>query len=78
MIDETFDQIDNNLDRICRIRDVVEDLCASKQRLNDFLQAARPVCEYNQQHLWTMREQVRKEFPDRFKNFLITNGFIDE
>ena len=78
LIDETFDQIDNNLDRICRIRDVVEDLCASKQRLNDFLQAARPVCEYNQQHLWTMREQVRKEFPDRFKNFLITNGFIDE
>jgi hypothetical protein len=78
LIDESFDQIDNNLDRICRIRDVVEDLCASKQRLNDFLQAARPVCEHNQQHSWTMREQVRKEFPDRFKNFLITNGFVDE
>jgi hypothetical protein len=77
LIDEKFDLIYNNVDRLSRIRDVVEDLCQSDYNLKSFLQEARSVCEYNQQHLWTMRDTVRKEFPDRFKHFLITNGFVN-
>jgi len=77
LIDEKFDLIYNNVDRLNRIRDVVEDLCRTDYNLTSFLQEARSICEYNQQHLRTMRDTVRKEFPDRFKNFLITNGFIN-
>ena len=75
LIDEKFDLIYNNIDRLNRIRDVVEDLCQTNYNLTSFLQEAKSICEYNQQHLWTMRDTVRKEFPDRFKNFLIANGF---
>lgn len=77
LIDEKFDLIYNNVDRLNRIHDIVEDLCQTDYNLKSFLQEAKPVCEYNQQHLWTMRDAVRKEFPDRFKNFLITNGFVN-
>jgi hypothetical protein len=76
VIDESFDSISNNLDRLERIRDVIIDLC--KSDLVSFLQNTREICEYNQQHLWHMRDKVRKEFPDRFKQFLINQGVIDE
>jgi hypothetical protein len=74
IIDETFDTIDNDMDRIARIRDVVVDLCSSTANLKDFLAASRPVCEYNQKHLWNMREKVRQEFPNRFMQFMRDNG----
>jgi len=68
LIDESFDQIDNVQDRIMRTAQVVEDLC--RQDLPSFLEAAKEVCKYNQQHLAEMRLKVRKEFPDRFQQFI--------
>jgi hypothetical protein len=68
VIDESFDQIENNQDRIVRIAQVVEDLC--KQDLDQFLAACYNVCKYNQQHLAEMRLSVRKQFPDRFAQFI--------
>jgi hypothetical protein len=68
MIDESFDSIENSQDRIERIAQVVEDLC--QQDLASFLDACYNVCKYNQQHLAEMRQQVRQEFPNRFKQFI--------
>lgn len=68
LIDESFDQIENVQDRIDRIAQVVKDLC--NQNLPSFLRAAADVCKYNQQHLAEMRLRVRKEFPDRFAQFI--------
>ena len=68
LIDESFDQIDNVQDRIVRISQVVGDLCS--QDLPAFLAAAEETCKYNQQHLAEMRWQVRREFPDRFRQFI--------
>ena len=60
--------IDNNQDRLERIAAVVEDLC--QQDLAKFLDECYNVCKYNQQHLAEMRVKVRKEFPDRFFQFM--------
>jgi hypothetical protein len=67
-IDESFDLIDSPQDRINRIVAVVDDLC--RQDLASFLDSCYNVCKYNQQHLRELREQIRKEFPDRFWQFL--------
>lgn len=74
IIDESFDVIDNDQDRLIRIRDVVEDLCSSQSNLINFLAAARPICDYNQKHLWNMREIVRQEFPEKFLQFMRYHG----
>jgi len=68
VIDELFDKIENNQERIERIAAIVEDLC--QQDLANFLKECYNVCKYNQQHLAEMRIKVRKEFPDRFFNFI--------
>jgi len=68
LIDETFDSIENNQDRLLRVATVVEDLC--RQDLAAFLAEAQQTCKYNQQHYAVMREQVRAEFPQRFKEFV--------
>lgn len=68
VIDESFDTIDNNQDRLNRIAAVVEDLCS--QDLAAFLKECYNVCKYNQSHLAELRLQVRKEFPDRFQQFI--------
>jgi hypothetical protein len=68
LIDESFDLIDNNQQRIERIANVVEDLC--KQDLAAFIKECYNVCKYNQQHLEEMRLKVRQEFPDRFFQFI--------
>ena len=68
VIDESFDLIDNNQDRIERIAAVVEDLCL--QDLASFLKECYNVCKYNQQHLENMRHKVRDEFPGRFHQFI--------
>ena len=73
VIDESFDQIDNNQDRLERIAVIVEDLC--QQDLAKFLQECYTVCKYNQQHLEHLRGQVRKEFPNRLLNFLTQYNF---
>ena len=68
LIDESFDNIDNNQHRIERIADIVEDLC--KQNLDGFLEGAKDVCKYNQQRLLEFRQEVKQEFPERFFQFL--------
>ena len=74
-IDESFDSIENSQDRIERISDVIEDLC--RQDLKQFLSACEQTCKYNQQHLAVMREQVRREFPDLFFQFLKKYKFYE-
>ena len=68
LIDESFDLIDNNDDRLQRIEQTVRDLCS--QDLPAFITAAEDVCKYNQQHLAEMRVQLRQEFPQRFEQFI--------
>jgi hypothetical protein len=68
VIDESFDTIENNQDRLERIAQVVEDLC--RQDLVSFLQECYNTCKYNQQHLAEMRVRVREEFPGRFHQFI--------
>ena len=68
VIDESFDSIDNNLDRQARIAMVVKDLC--QQDLASFLDECYNVCKYNQQHLADMRLQVRANFSQRFEQFI--------
>ena len=68
LIDETFDQIDNDQQRIERTAAVIEDLC--QQDLDSFLSGAKEVCKYNQQHLADLRQKVRGEFPTRFLEFV--------
>ena len=68
VIDESFDSIDNHQDRMERIAMIVDDLC--QQDLASFLNECYNVCKYNQQHLSELRTQGRKEFPDRFQQFI--------
>ena len=75
VIDESFDQIENNQDRIARIAEIVEDLC--RQDLASFLKACYTTCKYNQQHLAEMRIKVRQEFPERFSQFLKLHKFYE-
>jgi hypothetical protein len=73
LIDESFDQIEDSQKRIERIAEVVTDLC--NQNLDEFLASAQTICKYNQQHLADMRLQVRKEFPERFFQFIARYRF---
>ena len=68
VIDESFDLIDNTQDRLNRIVKIVQDLCS--QDLAEFLNECYTVCKYNQQHLREYREQLRRDFPQRFFDFL--------
>jgi hypothetical protein len=68
LIDESFDLIDNNQDRLDRIACVVGDLCASD--LDEFLVAAHTISKYNQQHMAELGPRISQEFPDRFWQFL--------
>jgi hypothetical protein len=68
LIDESFDLIQNNQDRMERIEQIVTDLC--NQDLKQFLVAAEEVCKYNQQHLVHARHQEIQSFPTRLSQFL--------
>ena len=68
VIDESFDSIENDRQRLRRISEVVEDL--AQQDLAAFLDSTREVCIYNQYHYQQCREQVRAELPQRFFDFL--------
>jgi len=68
LIDESFDQIDDNQARLDRIAAVVRDLCASD--LDEFLVAAQAISKYNQQHMAELGPRIHQEFPDRFWQFL--------
>ena len=68
IIDESFDLIENNQDRMDRIVTVVEDLC--QQDLASCLDECYNVCKYNQQHYAAMSHQVVRKFPERFLQFI--------
>ena len=68
VIDESFDRIEHHQDRMDRIVDVVTDLC--QQDLASFLKECYTVCKYNQEHLSVLRDQERKNFPDRFAQYI--------
>lgn len=68
LIDESFDLIDSNQDRLDRVRDIVEDL--ARQNLESFLSAAETVSKYNQQHMFELSRQVQSQFPENFYNFV--------
>jgi hypothetical protein len=68
VIDESFDSIENNLDRADRIVAIVKDLC--QQDLASFLNECYNVCKYNQQHYAALSHQVVREFPHRFSQFI--------
>ena len=68
VIDESFDTIENAQNRMDRVIDVVQDLC--RQDLHSFLLACQDTCKYNQQHVAELREQVNREFPERFFHFV--------
>lgn len=74
IIDESFDQIDDNHVRIRRVAELVKDLCQSD--LQAFLSACEDICKYNQQHLLELRPKIRQEFPDRFFQFLKDNAWM--
>jgi hypothetical protein len=74
IIDETFDLIDNNQDRIERVGAVIKDLC--QQDLAQFLTECYTVCKYNQQHLLSIREPVKNAFADRFLTFIKDNQWM--
>lgn len=68
VIDESFDTIENNQDRLKRIATVIDDLC--KQDLAAFLKECYNTSKYNQHHHREMAHRVRKEFPGRFFQFI--------
>jgi len=68
VIDESFDSIENNADRLDRIVAIVKDLCS--QDLAAFLKECYNTSKYNQQHHREMAATVRKEFPERFFQFI--------
>lgn len=68
LLDESYDQIDDNQHRLQRVAQVVEDLC--QQNLDLFLESAKDICKYNQQHLVSLIDPIKKQFPDQFFKFL--------
>ena len=68
LIDESFDLIDNNQQRLDRIATVVADLC--QQDLDAFVVAAQEVCVYNQQHMREQAPQIRAQFVSKFLEFV--------
>ena len=68
VIDESFDQIENHQDRCNRVIDIVADLC--QQDLASFLKECYTVCKYNQEHLAVLRDQERRNFPERFTQYI--------
>ena len=68
LIDENFDYIGEGDKRISRIATVVQDLC--NQDLPSFLEQARSICIYNQQHARELAQDCRCSFPKHFLEFL--------
>ena len=68
IIDESFDTIENNQDRLDRIVTIVKDLCS--QDLAAFLNECYNTSKYNQHHHREMAAKVRNEFPERFFQFI--------
>ena len=52
LIDETFDNILNDDDRITSITNAIKNLCASD--LKEFIKEAKPICDYNRLHYFEL------------------------
>jgi hypothetical protein len=63
-IDESFDAIQDPMQRLARIKDIVVDLTQSD--LVKLLEQCREVCKYNQQHLRRLSQQIPRDFPAEF------------
>jgi hypothetical protein len=68
LIDEGFDQIEDNPRRLERIAQEVEWLC--KQDLAKFSEECYNTCKYNQQLLAELSTTIRAEFPNRFYQYI--------
>ena len=68
LIDESFDQISNNSERLERIALVVEDLC--RQDLAKFTEECYNICKYNQQLLSELGPKIRADFPNQLKQYI--------
>jgi len=68
VIDESFDKIENNADRLDSIITVVKDLC--QQDLSGFITETREICKYNQQHLSELVPLIRSQFPTQLEKFV--------
>lgn len=68
LIDESFDSIENNQDRLEKVAAVIDDLC--RQDLAAFLKECYNISKYNQQHHRELAVTTRKEFPERFFQFI--------
>ena len=72
LIDESFDSIVSDQERIERIAQAVTDLC--QQDLASFVQAAGDICLHNQQHLAAECQKVTGSFVPRLQSFLLEQG----
>lgn len=73
IIDESFDNIEDNHARLQGVINVIIDICKSPR---EFLEAARDICKYNQDHMIHLREQINKDFPDKFFKLLNNNQWM--
>lgn len=71
VIDESFDLITDNQQRIERIREVIVSLCASN--LPDFLLQCKSACLHNQSVMLEYQKKHAKEFPQKFISFVREN-----
>lgn len=76
LIDESFDHIDHNQDRIQRLHDVVVDLC--NQDLDSFMRSCQDICKYNQQHYFELAQEVGSSFASKFLRFIHQLDFVHE
>jgi hypothetical protein len=68
LIDESFDSIINNTQRLRAIVNTVEWLC--KQNLKSFWQAAQDICLYNQQHALAIHNSHAHSFNKKLTEFI--------
>jgi hypothetical protein len=68
LIDETFDLVDNNQDRMERIVAVVNDICYNGAA--SFLMAAEDTCKYNQQLLKEYNTTQRGQLPGQLLQYI--------
>lgn len=68
LIDESFDAIEDDQERLERVAHEVEWLC--QQDLAKFARESYNICKYNQELLSRLRDTTRRELPDRISTFL--------
>jgi len=67
-IDESFDSIENNQQRLNAVANAIETLANSD--LDQFMTAVRDTCKYNQEHFKEISKKNRLDFPEHFFKFL--------